>query len=301
MTRRWRWALGSLALAAGLRYIIRFPWLDTWSTLESADRGLLVAAAAVNLLSLACKASGWHLLLRPLVSVRARTTQAATFVGAAVGSFGITVSGEVSRLHLLNLWDGVPAGTAGRTIAASRVMEAAALGVLLVVVLSIGLSAGGGGKLEWPLMAGAVALAVGGLALVHHLRWLPPLRLLAPLALDAAAWGLQWATYYWSAAATHAAVTLSSSLLALLLSNFGGLFRLTPGNVGIVQAAMVLGLSPAGVPAPQAVAAGLVLQAVQVLPVLVIGIAILGPYGVKGVLFRQRSRPELVNSLSQSG
>jgi uncharacterized membrane protein YbhN (UPF0104 family) len=291
MTRRWRWALGTLALAAGLRYVIRFPWLDTWSTLESADWGLLVAAATVNLLSLVCKACGWHLLLRPLVPVRGRTTQAATFVGAAVGSFGVAVSGEVSRLHLLNLRDGVPAGTAARTIAASRVMEAAGLGVFLIVVLSIFLSAGGGGEFEWPLMAGAAALAIGGLVLIHQLRWLSPLSLLGPLAFGAAAWGLQWATYYWSAAAAHVAVTPSSSLLALLLSNFGGLFRLTPGNVGVVQAAMVLGLSPAGVPAAQAVAAGLVLQAVQVLPVLTIGIAILGPYGLKGVLFRRSTEP----------
>jgi uncharacterized membrane protein YbhN (UPF0104 family) len=140
-------------------------------------------------------------------------------------------------------------------------------------------------------MAGAAALALGGLALIYQLRWLSPLHLLAPLAFGAAAWGLQWATYYCSAAATHVAVTPSSSLLALLLSNLGGLFRLTPGNVGVVQAAMVLGLSPAGVPAAQAVAAGLVLQAVQVLPVLAIGIAILGPYGVREVLFRRAAEP----------
>ncbi len=287
MPRRWRWALGSLVLAAGLRYVIRFPWLDTWSTLVSADRGMLVAAATVNLLSLACKACGWHLLLQPLVTVRARTTQAATFVGAAVGSISIGVTGEASRLHLLGLWDGVPAGTATRTIAASRLVEAAALGVFLMAFGLIALAAGRGGEFEWRVVAGAAALAVGGLAVVRRLSWVRASPLLAPALFATAAWALQWATYYWSIAATHAAVTPSSALLALLLSNFGGIFRLTPGNVGIVQGAVVLGLSPAGVPAAQAVAAGLVLQAVQVLPVLVVGVAILGPYGLKGMLFRR--------------
>jgi uncharacterized membrane protein YbhN (UPF0104 family) len=287
MTRRWRWALGSLVLAAGLRYVIRFPWLDTWSTLASADRGMLVAAATVNLLSLACKACGWHLLLRPLVKVRGRTTQAATFVGAAVGSISIGVTGEASRLHLLGLWDGVPAGTATRTIAASRLAEAAALGVFLMVFVLIALAAGRGGELEWRVVTGAAALAIVGLVLIRQLRWVRASPLLAPVMFATAAWGLQWATYYWSIAATHAAVTPASALLALLLSNFGGIFRLTPGNLGIVQGAVVLGLSPAGVPAAQAVAAGLVLQAVQVLPVLVIGVAILGPYGLMGMLFRR--------------
>ncbi|HEY7635298.1 MAG TPA: lysylphosphatidylglycerol synthase transmembrane domain-containing protein [Gemmatimonadales bacterium] len=285
MPRRWRWALGSLALAVALRYVIRFPWLDTWSTLASADRGMLIAAAAVNLLSLACKASAWHLLLTPLVAVRGRTTQAATFVGAAVSSISIGVTGEASRLHLVGLWDGVPAGTAARTIAVSRLVEAAALGVFLLAFVSIAMTAGGGGPPDWRVVAGAGALAVGGLVLIRRLRWVRATRPLAPLAFATAAWGLQWATYYCSIAATHIPVTPSSSLFALLLSNFGGIFRLTPGNVGIVQGAVVLGLSPSGVPAPQAVAAGLVLQAVQVLPVLLIGVAILGPYGLKGVLF----------------
>ncbi len=290
MTRGWRWVLSLLAVTVGLHYAIRFPWLDTWSTLLAADWRMLIAAAAVNLVSLVCKACGWHLLLRPLVAVRGRTTQAATFVGAAVGSIGIAMSGEASRLHLLGLWDGVPAGTAARTIVASRLVEAAALGVFLMGFVLAALATGGRGKLEWQLVASAAALAVGGLVLSRQLGWLRASHLLAPLAFGTAAWGLQWATYYWSIAATYAAVTPSSSLLALLLSNFGGLFRLTPGNVGIVQGAVVLGLSPAGVPAAQAVAAGLVLQAVQVLPVLVIGAVIVGRYGLRGALWRRSAK-----------
>ena len=289
MTRRWRWVVGLLAVTAGLHYAIHFPWLDTWSTLVAADWGVLTAAATVNLLSLVCKACGWHLLLRPLVPVRWRTTQAATLVGAAVGSIGIAMSGEASRLSLLGLWDGVPAGTAARTIVASRLVEAAGLGVFLIVVL-IALATGGGGKFEWQLVACAAALAVGALVLSRQLGWLRVSHLLGPLAFGTAAWGLQWATYYWSIAATDAAVTPSSSLLALLLSNFGGLFRLTPGNVGIIQGAVVLGLSPAGVPAAQAVAAGLVLQAVQVLPVLAIGAVIVGRYGLREALLRRSAK-----------
>ena len=92
---------------------------------------------------------------------------------------------------------------------------------------------------------------------------------------------MQWAAYHWSIAATGAAVTPGASALALVLANVGGIFRLTPGNVGVMQGAVVLGLAPAHVPAAQAVAAGLALQAVQVLPVLAVGIALLGRHGVR--------------------
>jgi len=295
----WRWVLGAVILAAALRYAARFPWSDTWSALVSADWGLLAAAAGANLLSLACKACGWHLLLRSRVSVRARTTQVATFAGAAVGSFSVALSGEAVRLHLLAERDRVDPAEAARTIAASRLVEAAGLGIFLG-----GFAAGAGG-IPWRwVVAGAVALTAAAVAL---LRWLPWLRsrlpeggrdsgwtfggVLAPVSFAVAAWTLQWATYHWSIAATHIAVRRSGSLRALLLSNLGGLLRLTPGNVGVVQGAVVMGLAPFGVPAAQGVAAGLALQAVQVIPVMAIGMAILGRHGIRWPL--RRSEEEL--------
>jgi uncharacterized membrane protein YbhN (UPF0104 family) len=281
--------LGALLLAAGIRYAARFPWLDTWGTLASADWELLAAAAGVNLLSLVCKAAGWHLLLRSVGPVRVRTTQAATLAGAAVGSFSVAVSGEATRLHLLAARDRIDPATAARTIAASRLVEAAALGVFMAM-FTVGLT----GMPRWRLLPGAVLLTAAALLLLRWLPWLRPRltdgsrasawtvgQLLAPLALGVAAWALQWATYHWSIAASHAAGTPASSMLALLLSNLGGIFRLTPGNVGIMQGAVVLGLAPAGVAVGRAVAAGLALQAVQVIPVMLIGIAILGRHGLR--------------------
>ena len=296
MSGWWPWALGIVVVAAGVDYAVSFPWTDTWSALASADRGLLAAAGGANLLSLACKAGAWYLLLRRFAHASVRTTQAATFAGAAVGSVGIALSGEATRLHLLTLWDGIGAGVAARSIAASRVVEAGALGVFLIA-LAGGVAASDGVIHGWRLLGGAMALAGGAVALLRSARWLGPKaagvepapawtagQLVAPLALGVLSWTFQWATYHWSIAATHAAVTPYASALALLLSNLGGIFRLTPGNVGIVQGAVVLGLRPAGVPIAQAVAAGLALQAVQVLPVLLIGVVILGRHGMRRAL-----------------
>ncbi|MGN6393820.1 MAG: lysylphosphatidylglycerol synthase domain-containing protein [Gemmatimonadales bacterium] len=292
MKRSLWWTVGLVVLVVGARYLLRFPWADTWAGLASANRRLLAAAAAANLLSLACKARAWELLLRPHAPVRTRAAQAATFAGAAVGSIGVAMSGEAARLHVVTR-DGVPAGAAARAIAASRIVEAAALGLFVVGFAGIMTGSAVIGALRgWRLVAAAAALLVAALA---ALRWLPWVRahdvrpasgyrfvgLLAPLAFDTAAWALQWATYHWSIAAAHAHASPAASGLALLLSNLGGVFRLTPGNVGVVQGAVVLGLAPAGVPVARAVAAGLALQAVEVVPVLLIGAVLLGRDGVR--------------------
>jgi hypothetical protein len=293
--RWWLWLACAVVLATGLRYAARFPWLDTWTTLAAADWTLLAAAGALNLLSLAGKAWAWQLVLRPLAPVRFRSAQAATFAGAAVNSISIAMSGEATRGHLVGIWDGVSPGMAARSIATSRLVEAIALGVFLV-----GVAAGVTSGHEWRLFGGAVLLLGGALALLRWVPWLRPrggdgadvggwtaAQLTAPVTLNVAAWGLQWATYHWSIAATDAAVTPGLSALALVLANVGGIFRLTPGNVGVVQGAVVLGLAPAHVPVPQAVAAGLALQAVQVLPLLVIGLALLGRHGMRELLRRR--------------
>jgi uncharacterized membrane protein YbhN (UPF0104 family) len=275
--------LGAVVLAAALRYAAHFPWSDTWSTLVDADWALLAAAGGLNLLSLALKAWAWQLLLRAEAPVRFRTAQAATFAGAAVNAIGVAMSGEAARVHLLGSWDRVTPGVAVRSIAASRLVEAVALGLFLLAIVG-GLSTEHVGR----VFGGAVVLLVGAMALLRWVPWFRPNRsVVIPVALDFASWGLQWATYHLSIVATGAAATPMLSVLALVLVNVGGALRLTPGNVGVVQGAVVIALRPAAVPAAQAVAAGLALQAVQVLPVLAIGLALLGRHGVREAVRRR--------------
>jgi uncharacterized membrane protein YbhN (UPF0104 family) len=286
-----------LAFAA-LHYAARFPWLVTWNTLADANWGLLAAAGAINLLSLAAKAWAWQLLVRPFGPLTFRTAQAATFSGAAINAIGVAMSGEAGRIHLASSRDGVGAGLATRSVVASRIVEAAALGIFL-----LGVVAGVASEHGWRLLGGGVLLIGGALALLHWIPWLRPGRgegaavgwttaqLAAPLALNVGSWGLQWATYHWSIVATGANVSPALSVLALVLSNVGGILRLTPGNVGVVQGAVVLGLRPAGIEASRAVAAGVALQAVQVLPVLLIGVALLGRHGMRELARRRAVEP----------
>ena len=113
---RWRWLFVAVALVAVVRYGARFPWHATWRALAASDWRLLALAATANLLSLGCKAGGLQVLLAPLAPTRVRTTLAATFAGAAVGSFGIALSGEAARWRLLTQRDGIDTATAVKAL-----------------------------------------------------------------------------------------------------------------------------------------------------------------------------------------
>jgi uncharacterized membrane protein YbhN (UPF0104 family) len=296
--RRWLWIVALVLVMAALHYAAKFPWADTWATLAGANWALLAVAGGINLLSLAAKAWAWQLLVRPFGPLTFRTAQSATFAGAAINAIGVAMSGEAGRIHLAATRDGVSVGLATRSVVACRIVEAAALGIFL-----IGVVAGVTSEHGWRLLGGGIVLIGGALALLRWIPWLRPGRgegaapgwstaqLAAPLALNVGSWGLQWATYHWSIVATGAIVTPALSVLALVLSNVGGILRLTPGNVGVVQGAVVLGLRPAGIEASRAVAAGLALQAVQVLPVLAVGVALLGRHGMRELARRRAVEP----------
>src|SRR5207245_11091515 len=68
----------------------------------------------------------------------------------------------------------------------------------------------------------------------------------------------------------------SGSFPPLIVTNLSGLVQLSPANIGVAQAAMILALLPFGVAPHEAFAAGLALQAIQIPPVLVIALLALG-------------------------
>jgi uncharacterized membrane protein YbhN (UPF0104 family) len=111
----------------------------------------------------------------------------------------------------------------------------------------------------------------------------------APIALAFANWLGQWATYHLTLSATGIPASAAASFTATLASNIGGALRLTPANVGITQASIVIALLPFGVRPPAAVASSLILQALQVLPVLALAVAVVGWKG----LGQLRARPAL--------
>jgi uncharacterized membrane protein YbhN (UPF0104 family) len=278
------WAIAALSAVLAVRYAAQFPWASTADALRHAHWGLLAAAGAASLLSVSAKAWAWHLLLRPAWPHRWADAQVATIAGAAVSVVSVSVSGEAVRMQALAGRSDPPLGPLVSSIVWSRVTEAIALAVFLAVSLLV--------LPPLPWIRAARVVAVIALVVVSVL-WLTgawralvtrlPARwqrtagvgtasgtpsLPAPVALGVANWALQWLAYHGSIVGVGIDAPPGAALGALVAANLGGLLRLTPGNVGVLQASVVMGLLPFGVHADRALAAGLALQAVQVAPVL---------------------------------
>jgi uncharacterized membrane protein YbhN (UPF0104 family) len=290
-------ALGIL-LAGLARLIWHFPWAEAWDATQDANALLLGAALAVNLVSLVAKGSAWQLLLRPVRRVGWRAAQEATLAGSAVADLATSVVGEAARIQVLVRKSGIGwrhalasvvylravegLGMAVFLLAAPllvplppelRVAQAAAAAALLVGLILVVLRPGGRlpGWLPQPLQRAAATL--GDLA---SARALP-----APLLLALVNWAAQWATYALVLRATGVRGALAASFVALVAANLAGLVPVSPGNVGVFQAAIVLGLLPLGVDADRAVLAGIALQAVQIPPVLGAAAMVFGVNGLK--------------------
>lgn len=296
--RWWAWVIGAALAGFTARWMTTFPWRDTGHALARASVPLLALAAAVNLSSFLFKGTAWHLLLDPVAPNRWKTAMSATLIGAAVNNFGVSVTGEAARIGVMRQRDGVPLKAAVSSVAWSRVTEGIGL-VLFVVLGTLALPLSAWVSTLWMamlvvLLVLAMATVAGGWNRVIGL--LPePMRavfddvvaigargqLTVPVLLGLGGWLAEWATYHLSMVAVCGKVPVAASFLALVAANIGGIPRLTPGNVGVMQAAFVVGLTPFGITADRAVAAGLASQAVQVLPVLLAGAVAMGLSGLQ--------------------
>lgn len=290
--------LGAGALAW---LLLRFPWSGIVAALARPAGLPLAGAVLTHLSSFLWKGWACHRLARASAACRWTTAQEATLLGAAVSTVAPSVTGEAARIRYMMSQDGVPGGVATASVAWSRVGEALGLALFLILapfLLQLPPVLRG---IQW--MAGVgLAVALAGvwshrLIRVSHLLPRParsfvaalsamgsPRRLVGPTLFSLLNWGTQWATFHLALLAVHAPTTLAASFTAVVVANIAGLARLTPGNVGVLQASVAGALLPFGIHADLAVAAGLVLQAIQTLPVLVLAIVLVGWKGVRHAL-----------------
>ena len=295
------WAGGIGAAIVGSVLFFRFPWQHTATILTEVNAGLLVTALFINLISPVAKGWAWHLLLKPVAPHRWWVAQEANLIGSAVNSLAVGVAGEAVRISVLMRRSAVPFRPAVLSVAWSRAVEALGLALFLVLApFTLHLSR----TLRGLQIAAAVAL-VAVLALSRFRGWerliarLPAAlrggatelatmswggRLIGPTALALLSWAAEWATYHLTLRAVHVPVSYAASFTALIAVNLGGVVRITPANIGVMQAAMVGALLPFGIATDQAVAGGVALQAIEVLPVLAIALAVAGWTGLRRLI-----------------
>lgn len=295
----WTAAVATAIVACVLFF--RFPWRHTATILAEVNTGLLATALIINLISPVAKGWAWHLLLKPVAPNRWWVAQEANLIGTAVNCLTVGVAGEAVRISFLMRRDAVPFRPALLSVAWVRAVEGLGLALFLVIApFTLHLSS----TLRGLQIAAAVAL-VAVLALSRLRGWegliarLPAAlragaaelaamswggRLIGPTALALLSWTAEWATYHLTLLAVHIPASYAASFTALIAVNLGGLVRITPANVGVMQAAMVGALLPFGIAADQAVAGGLALQAIEVLPILAIALGVAGWAGLKRLI-----------------
>lgn len=128
-------------------------------------------------------------------------------------------------------------------------------------------------------LASAAIARLLGLARQGLVVFVTPRHGFASVAGQLLAWALQWLACYavLLALGLPAHPALIAAAAVLLAVNVSAILPATPSNVGVFQAACLVVLAAYGVGAGQAIAYGIVLQAVEVLTALILGVpALLG-------------------------
>ncbi len=280
-----------LVLALFVRFAVTFHWRAVGAVLAQAAPAWVAIAILANIGSLAAKAHGWKLLMGKEGPPKSIVAHHATFIGAATGSFAISIGGEAARVRWIVMRSPVRAATALRGLVRSRVTE-----ILMFSALIVGGSAMLPHSVLWRFIELAALVVIGSCIVLWRIgrRATQPTRDNAPnrafgralsearetlrspnvahaLFFAAVNWVCQWTSFAACAFAVTAHAPVAYALAALVLVNIGGAARITPGNVGVLTAAYVMVARTYAVAPASAVAASIVLQAVQILPIAVIG------------------------------
>jgi uncharacterized protein (TIRG00374 family) len=304
VSRALRLGLTLLILVFLIIFATKVNWHQIGRGIRDASRPMLFAAALVNIASIVVKAIRWWVFLRPIGATSLPLAMRATFAGAGLNNVLVANGGEAARVVFIARSAHIPSAKVLATLALERLFELVGYFFMLslaatflslppslekVKPVAIGVLIAMIGLLVWLLKRPDVIEAVAGpkpptwqgrlkeygsrfLGTISQVSSGP--RFIAALLLSVVAWALQVATYQMTAQAAHFPMTLVSTIAALLAVNLGFALRATPGNVGVFQAAYAATAVAFGLGQNEAVAVAFLIQAQQILPVTLLGVAL---------------------------
>ena len=320
-----------LALAALLLYALsRLNLPRVGHALISASPGWLVLSLVLMMLSLLARSISWHAILRaalPDQPLRWAPIVRATMIGVMASAVFPGRLGEPTRVVVLSRRLQGPANhtipVVAGTVFSQTLINLVALGILAAVTFSsVPLLHGHASALEAVVAAPAfVALFVLGVppllrvaqrspnarirswatALAGLLRlgrqglvaFAKPRYGVPAVGAQLLAWILQWGSCYMVilALGLNPQATPVTAAAILLAVNVSAVLPATPSNVGVFQAACLVVLAVYGVGAGQGLAYGIILQAIELLTALSLGVPALFREGMTWQDIR-RSRTE---------
>ena len=285
-------------------------WAHAWTSVRAAEPRWIAAALVANLLSIFLKGVRWWVFLRPIGIRRFALAQRATFAGAGLNNVLVANGGEAARVLFVSRATGSPGAAVLATLAVERGFDLLGYVMLLAgATLLLPLPPAVAGW-RWPAIA-VVAVSLGLLAwmIPRARRRAATLsnsarpaaegrgfrararragsrfgdafvvsagagRFASAILLSLAAWGLQLATFAWTARAAGLSLPLAGHLATLLTVNLAFLVRITPGNVGVFQLTYALAAAPFAAGRDAAIAVALLIQTIQIIPITLLGIAL---------------------------
>ena len=296
--------------------------------LINADPGWIVLSVVLMALSLVLRSVSWYETLRaalPRTVLHWFTVMRATMIGVMTSAVFPGRLGEPMRVVVLSRRLDEPQRevlpVVAGTVVSQTLMNLVALAVLAVVTLSaVPLL---GGHVTGLIVALAIPLAItmfviAGPRLLSLGRLSPSKRVqsaaliverllrdarrglvvfarprngVPALAMQLLAWALQWLACYAVLLALHLEheAGLDAAAAILLAVNVSAVLPATPSNVGVFQAACLVVLAAYGVPAGSGLAYGIILQAVEVITALGLGVPALLREGLTWGDLRQRA------------
>lgn len=254
-----------LVIIAGAVRVV--DWRAVAHSIASASVPLVIATAVITFLSTVIKGIRWWLFLRHVTGLGIGHVVRLTILGTGVNSVLFANAGDMVRVGLVAREARVPVGTVVRALALDKVVEVLAF-VTMLVALGTRLPVVFHRNVE----IAAIGLVIVALAVLFATRAeLRRRETAAGYALSLISWATQVAAYATGAMAVGVAVPIAAIAIAVASVNLGGLVRSTPGNVGVFQLMFALALAPFGVANGQAVAAAVLIQAVQILSASIAG------------------------------
>jgi peptidoglycan/xylan/chitin deacetylase (PgdA/CDA1 family)/uncharacterized membrane protein YbhN (UPF0104 family) len=266
----------------------------TWAALSRTDSMLFGLAMLANLGSLAAHSARWRAVVQaPGLRVRYRDALSALIAGYAAGIVLPARASDLLRAHLLARRAGLSTATLVAAAAfdyvvgtAAMIVAAAAVAPLvafppwasrgLAVIAAVAAVAGGAAWLLRPRhghahkASGAIARLRSGLAAVHH-----PRALLAAFVWGLAGWAAEGAIALATLAALGLPATVASAALAVIAASAAAAIQLAPGNVGSFELATSVAIVGTGAPPDAALAFAVAFHAAHLVPVALLGGAML--------------------------
>ena len=309
--------------AAGLVALVwwRGPdWAQVGRTFDRVRWEWVVAAIALNLLSVVLRAIAWRTVIvqaMPPPHPRFRLVFSAFSVGLFANAVLPGRIGELARVAVLTRKlrfqgraDGTWAALVG-TVFAHRLFDLVpALGLIIYVVLTADIPHWAIASLIVVVVVGFGAFTFAFVSARHHREsvrdeGLGPFRRLltmgryglgvlhepGPAALAAffqcCGWICQFFAVFVAMRAFHIYAPLPAAGVVLLMMNVATLFPLWPGNIGLLQAAIALPLRNYGVQAGRAIAFGFGLQLIEASVGIGVGMIFLAREGLSLAMLRQ--------------